>query len=698
MTLRNINVKAVYGGNERNEALRDFLIPALQCANSYDRVSGYFSSTSIGLAAKGISGLVSNGGKMRLVTSHILTQRDFEALSSGFSDLPDLTESTLRDFSSALMSTQNLEDKMKSDYVAAMCWLIAEGKLEIRIVVPEKSAANGFTKADLEKFHPKFGIITDEEGSQLVFSGSVNETQLGWAGNIENLSIYKSWSPDLHEYCESYFQDFEDYWNGVNLNGWKTVSLPEALKVGLIKMAPKGDFPDLAEWEEIEQDTIAKTRSPRQYQLAALEAWTKANRVGILEMATGTGKTYTSKLCVESAMDEGKLLTVVIAPYQHISDQWVEELDEFNPIQIGATGSWRSELQSIELNCKLGLIDNLVIVVVKNTAASEAFIAATNSLSGFFENYLLVGDEVHWLGAPSLQKALNPQANFRLGLSATPDRHFDEEGTNALKDYFGAESVYTFDLKSALEWKNEDGSVGVLAPYYYFPVFVELTPEEDAKYSKMSRMLAILQAKKVKTAKDLQDIESLRIRRADIAKSAKQKLPALQKLLIELGSDLKQCLIYCATFDQMDEAMAIARQAGIDTSSRITGLEAASKSDYFKGRSQREHILSSFAAGHHGVLFAIDCLDEGVDVPSAETGIILASSGNPKEFIQRRGRLMRRSPETGKESAKIYDMVVLQAKANTPENLRRIELHRVGEFAELAINRAEIHATIQEYL
>jgi superfamily II DNA or RNA helicase len=698
MTLKNMNVRAVYGGNERNQALREFLIPALQNAIYYDRVSGYFSSTSIGLAAKGLSGLVSNGGKMRLVTSHILTQRDFEALSSGLSDLPDLTEATLKDFSSALEANQSLEDKMKSDYVAAMCWLIGEGKLEIRIVVPDKGGANGLTKADLEKFHPKFGIITDAEDNQFVFSGSVNETQLGWAGNIENLSIYKSWSPDLHEYCLSYSKDFEDYWNGANLNGWRTVSLPEAIKVGLVQMAPKGDFPDITDWEDIDQEVVTKTRSPRQYQLEAVEEWVKAGRVGILEMATGTGKTFTSNLCVESALEEGKLLTVVVAPYQHISDQWVEELGKFDPIQIGATGSWRSELQSIELNCKLGLIDNLVIVVVKNTAASQDFIDATNSLGKFFENYLLVGDEVHWLGAPSLQKALNPEANFRLGLSATPDRHFDDEGTNALRDYFGAESVYTFDLKSALEWKNEDGSVGVLAPYYYFPVFVELTPEEDEKYSKMTRMLGIIQAKKVKTQKDYQDIESLRIRRADIAKSAEQKLPALEKLLIELGSNLQQCLIYCATFNQMEAAMAIARKTGIDTSSRITGLEAASKSEYFKGRSQREHILSSFAAGRHGVLFAIDCLDEGVDVPSAETGIILASSGNPKEFIQRRGRLMRRSPETGKESAKIYDMVVLQAKSNTPENLRRIELQRVREFAELAINRDEIYTVIDEYI
>jgi superfamily II DNA or RNA helicase len=698
MNLKDIDVRAVYGGNEKKLALRDFLIPALQNASNYDRVSGYFSSTSIGLAARGISGLVSNGGKMRLVTSHILTERDFEALASGFLDLPDLTESTLKEFSSALSGNGTLEDKMKSDYVRAMCWLIANGKLEIRIVVPDKFDGSALTKGDLEKFHPKFGIISDVQGDQFVFSGSVNETLLGWAGNIENLSIYRSWSPDLKEYCASYSRDFEDYWNGRNLNGWRTVSLPDALRAGLIEIAPKGEFPDLTNWEGPEEAVATAPRGPRQYQLDAVEAWTNAGRVGILEMATGTGKTFTSRLCVESAREAGKLLTVVIAPYQHISDQWVQELGKFDPIQIGATGSWRSDLQSIELNCKLGLIDNLVIVVVKNTAASQDFIAATNNLSEFFENYLLVGDEVHWLGAPSLQKALNPEANFRLGLSATPDRHFDDEGTEVLRDYFGAESVYEFDLKSALEWKNEDGTVGVLAPYYYFPVFVELTPDEDEKYSKMSKMLAILQSKKVKTAKEYQDIESLRIRRADIAKSARQKIPALEKLLSELGSDLKQCLIYCATFNQMDEAMAIARKTGIDTSSRITGLEAASKSDYFKGRSQREHILSSFAAGLHGVLFAIDCLDEGVDVPSAETGIILASSGNPKEFIQRRGRLMRRSPETGKESAKIYDMVVLQAKSNTPENLRRIELQRVGEFAELAINRDEIHAVIQEYL
>lgn len=697
MSLESINVKAVYGGHERKLALRDFLIPALEHATSYDRVSGYFSSTSIGLAARGISGLLANGGKMRLVTSHILTQRDFEALSSGLTDLPDLTDATLQDFSVAMSSKGTLEEKMKSDYVSAMCWLIAEGKLEIRIVVPENLEANGLTKTDLEKFHPKFGIIADSEGNKFVISGSVNETQLGWAGNIENLSIYKSWSPDLQEYCASYSRHFEDYWNGQNLNGWKTLSLPEALKFGLVQMAPKGVFPDITEWEEASEDEPTKTRRPREYQLAAVEAWTEAGRVGILEMATGTGKTFTSKLCIESAMESGKLLTVVIAPYQHISDQWVEELTKFNPIQIGATGSWRSELQSIQLNCKLGMIDNLVIVVVKNTASSEDFISAINGLANYFDNFLLVGDEVHWLGAPSLQKALNPEANFRLGLSATPDRHFDDEGTKALRGYFGSKSVYTFDLKRALEWKNDDGSVGVLAPYYYFPVFVELTADEDEKYSKLSKMLAILQSKKVKTAKDLQDIETLRIRRADIAKSAQQKLPALEKLLGELGSDLKQCLIYCATFDQMDQAMAIARKTGIDTSSRITGLETASKSEYFRGQSQREHILSSFASGRHGVLFAIDCLDEGVDIPSAETGIILASSGNSKEFIQRRGRLMRKSPETGKVHARIFDMVVLQAKSDTPENLRRVELERVDEFAELAINREEVLAMIKEY-
>jgi superfamily II DNA or RNA helicase len=698
ISLRDLNVRAVYGGNTPSSALKEFLIPALGKAISYQRVAGYFSSTIFALAAQGISGLVANGGRMQLVTSHVLSSRDYLALDSGSTELIDLESSIFNDFRQAATMYGDLATKMKSDYVKAMCWLLKEGLLEIKVVVPASTIASNVQSVEMEKFHPKFGIITDAKSDSLIFSGSVNETRLGWNGNVENLSIYNSWTMELQDYCTSYEKLFQDYWNGENIEGWTTISLPDAIKRDLISLAPEGSIPDLSEWETPDIQESDSRRKPREYQLTAISEWEKAGRVGLLEMATGTGKTFTAKNCLQSAMTEGSLITVVVAPYQHISDQWTTELEEFDPVQIGAKGNWRDQLQAIELKCTLGMVDNLVLVVVKNTASSRDFLKATNKLHAHFKNFLFIGDEVHWLGAKSLVNALNINANYRLGLSATPDRYFDEEGTGVLKNYFGGESIYEFGLKEALEWENEDGTIGVLAPYVYKPVFVELTQEENAEYQRLSKLIAQKSSKKNQTREDREEIEVLLNKRADVAKSAAQKIPALNNVLSDLGPSLQQCLIYCADFNQMEMAMGIARKIGIDTSSRITGLEGDGKSEYFKGKSQREHILENFANGKHSALFAIACLDEGVDIPSAEIGIILASSGNPKEFIQRRGRLMRRSPETGKTHAVIYDMVVLQGDLNTPDALRRTELKRVAEFAELAMNRLEVESLVAAQL
>lgn len=698
MGLRAISAKAVYGGSSNYQALHEFLIPALKESVSYERVAGYFSSTVLSVAAQGVAGLLANGGTMKLITSHSLTAKDIEALNN-FDFLGDeiVANSILDDFTSAIGDISSTAARMKSDYVKAMCWLLREGRLEIKLVVPGSHSQSRPSPGEFEKFHPKFGVLRDSWGDEIIFAGSVNETLLGWAGNLENLSVYKSWVPELREYCESYKQTFHRYWAGEDLGKWVCIPLPAAIKRGLISVAPEGEFPSLAEWEVHESAPDGKTfRSVRAYQKDALHAWERANRVGLLEMATGTGKTFTARQCIESAGEAGSLLTIVIAPYQHIADQWATELADRLPFQVGSRGNWKDELQGLVFQARLGILENLTITVVKNTAASSYFLRCIEDLAGQFDNYLLVADEVHWLGAPSLRRALDQKANFRLGLSATPDRYFDEEGTGILKAYFGGESVYKFDLKAALEWVQPDGTLGVLAPYIYKPIFVELTEDENEEYTKYSKRIAQISSNEFQSTEDSEEIERLLNLRAEIAKSAANKIPALKLVLTELTSSLKQCLIYCADFAQMGRAMEVSREIGIDSSSRITGIESSSKSDFYLGRSQREHILSNFADGLHAVLFAIDCLDEGVDIPSARIGIIMASSGNPKEFIQRRGRLMRRSPETGKTTATIFDMVVLQGDANLPDSLRRIELKRVAEFAELAINRTEVEALVRD--
>jgi superfamily II DNA or RNA helicase len=334
---------------------------------------------------------------------------------------------------------------------------------------------------------------------------------------------------------------------------------------------------------------------------------------------------------------------------------------------------------------------------VKNTASSDDFVSNLNALSEYFENFLFVGDEVHWLGATSFQRALNEKANLRLGLSATPQRYFDPEGTDVLKSYFGGEPIFEFSLRDALEWELPDGS-HVLCPYSYTPVFVDLTAEESLKYGAYSRKIAALLAVKKKTQAIREEIEMLRIQRAAIAKSAAEKVPKLSQLLDQIDEPLTQCIIYCSDTTQMNEVAGTLNSKGIFFQ-KITGAEGARSQTKYGNKSEREFYIENFARGELDVLLAIDCLDEGVDIPSARMGIILASSGNSKEFIQRRGRLMRNFP--GKEFAQLFDFVVLpedDSSEGPADALRDVEIRRILEFAEDAMNEEQIIETISHLL
>jgi superfamily II DNA or RNA helicase len=282
-------------------------------------------------------------------------------------------------------------------------------------------------------------------------------------------------------------------------------------------------------------------------------------------------------------------------------------------------------------------------------------------------------------------------------LSATPQRYFDPEGTEVLQKYFGGEPIFEFSLRDALNWKLPDGSF-VLCPYMYTPVFVDLTMEESLKYGAFSRRIATLMSIKKKTQAIREEIEMLRIQRAAIAKSAAEKVPKLDELLDQFKEPLTQCIIYCSDTTQMTSVAEVLNSKGIFFQ-KITGEEGARSQTKYGNKSEREFYIENFARGQLDVLLAIDCLDEGVDIPSAEMGIILASSGNSKEFIQRRGRLMRNFP--GKEFAKIYDFVVLpedDSSAGPADALRKIEIKRILEFAEDAMNEEQIVETISHLL
>jgi len=687
MSFQDLNLVGSYdSGFGDFDVVNHFYSPVLEQSVRYDRVAGYFSSRVFASAARGVAGLVRNGGKMRLITSHAFTPRDTASIQEYF-DKDDLSNELINDFVKSYQEFGNLTDSIAKSHISAMCWMLREGYLEIRVVVPNSADLTSISPEDFDKFHPKFGVFYDSESQCIAFSGSVNETEGAWKRNIENFDVYQSWVPGEDKWINPKIARFEKLWNGDLTGKWRTIDLPTAVKDKIISDFAPADFP-----KELDGEVEENLLGLWYYQTDAVEAWVNANRIGILEMATGTGKTRTAKACIASTSELGSLLTIVIAPYQHICDQWAKELSDFEPLTIGS--NWRKKLAEAHTEVSLGRRKNLTLIAVKNTAGSQDFVNALEEMLGDFENTLLVGDEVHWLGATAFRPALINGANFRLGLSATPARYFDEVGTDFLTDYFGG-SVYKLTLGDALKISTQDGG-RILSPYEYHPILVVLSEEELSNYRELSKKIA--QLRNMDDQYDVRkQLENLYNLRAAISKSADSKIPAVRELLLSLPKPLKQCLIYCADSVQLNEVAIILHELKID-SQQITGEESTVTSDKWNGMNEREFLIHNFAKGQLGVLLAIRCLDEGVDIPSASIGIILASSGNVKEFIQRRGRLMR--PFKGKDQAVIYDFCVLPESPDDPVKdlgLVQVELRRIEEFADDALNRSEVYDLIEAH-
>lgn len=460
----------------------------------------------------------------------------------------------------------------------------------------------------------------------------------------------------------------------------------------------------------LDQGGKVSSRKLRSYQQNAIDAWVDNGYRGILEMATGTGKTFTASKCIELFQSEySSTVTVVIAPSQSIASQWLENLSHFDPIAIYQEKSWQARIKDLLPALRMGLSQHFVLVVIQNTACKTVFRDLIEPLLEFAQSSLLVADEAHGLGSEVFRNALLPVYRGRLALSATPTRWFDEEGTEFITDYF-KDVVFVFGIHEALHWIDPDTGETPLCPYMYFPTFVGLDLDELEEYVSINAAVVEKFRKGVKLRKlksweddpEVQQLLDLLIERAGILKSAVQKIGALKNILLSQAS-IQGCLIYCSDRKQIEQVIPILRELGI-TYRPFTGEEGTSPLREYKGKSERDVILEEFEAGRIQVLVAMKCLDEGIDVPSAKLGIILASTTNPREFIQRRGRLLRRSP--GKKEAKIYDLVVSATSSldqgdlyeHVMKKITYKELVRVEAFSEDAINSNHASAQILEQL
>lgn len=654
MSFKQIYLKNCYDSDEDN-ILTDFYIPILSNAIHYKRIAGYFSSSSFALAASGLAKFIENGGIMQLIVNIGLPEQDVEAIKRGLKSPKEIIDEMM------INNLDSLESELIRNHVQALAWMVAKRKLDIKIAIVDEN---------IGIFHQKTGILEDQEGNKVSFSGSDNESASGWAFNIEEFKVFKNWENSEKHFLESDIKRFEKFWNNM---GSRTivVDFPDALRKKLISMAPK-DSNDLdAVLKYISRSHQKKKKTLRDYQESAINSWINNDHKGIFEMATASGKTFTAISCIGRVETEvNGLLVIVACPFQHLVTQWKKELEDcgYEAYEIyGNKNKWSGHIANKILDLKLGYCKKSCFITTYDTLASEYFIEMMDKVT---VPIFFIGDEIHCSGSSKRSQGLLNKFVYRLGLSATPSRWFDDEGTKIILDYFD-KTVFEFTINDAIKR-------GFLTPYEYNPHFVSLEERELKEYRDLGRKMAMLSSKKDSINK--KKFELLGIRRQSIVKNAHNKLSEFDNILDDI-KEIDKCLVYCSP-QQIERVMEIMTMKGI-LFHRFTAEEDVE---------ERENILKNFENGIYKSLVAMKCLDEGVDVPATKTAIILASSGNPREFIQRRGRVLRIFP--GKVKSIIHDIIVVPkidaiSDTNYIELEKRIlikELSRLKEFADSSIN------------
>lgn len=659
----------------RDDIAKAFYLPCMGRAVEYDRAVGYFRSTAFIVAWPALRDFVERGGKLRVLCSQVLAGEDIDALERGYSARADelLASRLLEEVRSIL------RDDVLREPARILAALVARGTIELQIAVLRESATRGSSG---RIFHDKLGIFRDSSGNIVIFKGSMNETWTGLAadGNLESIDVAASWlgARDLERARteESYFLDlWRNRYPTLNVRPFPTVAREE------LERAADPDWDSalsrlLSETDEPAEPIDARGRSLRPHQAAGLASWATNGRRGILAFATGSGKTFTAISAIREAIAERGETVVVVVPDQVLFGQWFTELEETLAdlaVRILRAGSgYTSWRDSLKLWTSPGITPRLVLATVQ-TAASEDF--RTQLAAG--EHLMLVADEVHRLGSPHHRQLLDERLfGARLGLSATPERAGDAIGTDALLSFFRGVLEPRYTLADAVR-------DGVLTRYFYRPHTVMLTDEEVTEWRAFTKEIGQLRGRMASgdSTAGLEDrLQRLYIKRARVVKHADAKIPLAVLVLRTEYQRGQRWIIYCEDLGQLNAVCQALQAQGIQSMPFHSQMDG-DRAETLKWLDRRG-----------GILVAIKCLDEGVDVPSVTHALILASSKNPREFIQRRGRVLRIAPK--KSLAYVHDAIVLPPKPEASDGERLAdpitagELARAVEFAQHADNPA----------
>lgn len=682
----------------------EFYINVIPLCKTIHLKLGYFSSKALRLLAPSFAQFIHNGGQLNIITNHFVYGDDKELINKKISVIEEFDFNDLEKIQRELTSSSR-------HFFNCLKYMIAKGQLRITPVMLKPARMTHF----------KQGVFTDKDGNEIFMDGSCNFTASGLLENAETLSICRLWASDFEqskghgkkaemerilnkENPDYRYLSDKELQNAVDSIG-EDKSLEELLndetellrsesrsfsKVATIIKKAEKKLQALVE-EEKRNPKFPFPSGPRSYQKEAFDKWKEAQYKGIFLMATGTGKTITSLNCLlELYGDEGFYQSIILVPGKTLLRQWIDEVRSFNFTTIFPCSSefpdWEQKLKLLQSNFKFNKKKSFVIITTYNTFTSTRF---QKYLFNLPSTALLIADEAHNIGSPNVKKIL-PKLHLtrRIALSATIKRQYDDDGNRVIEETFASTYPYTynFPMSKAIE-------TGALCKYNYYPHFVTLREEEKIEYIEISKELVKYFDFETNRFKESDYVQMLLIKRKRIIHKARNKLDVFNQILQKHYKETKSLdysFVYAPEGEYEEDD--VGNKNILDEFIKVFETNFPSKRAYaFTGETQgREKTLSLFQQGFITTLFSMKCLDEGVDVPRTELAIFCSSSGNPRQFIQRRGRVLRKHEE--KDFALIHDMIVLPAINPDEETFkyeRKLlidEITRVVYFASLAMN------------
>jgi superfamily II DNA or RNA helicase len=710
LTFKEMNPLDEYDTDD-HDTLNDFWLPALSCSEIFYRGVGYFSSSSFTKMIKGLQYFLKRrNAKIILVVGEIITNKDFEEIKIGYErkglakykGVFERVESRLGN----IIDEMDSHGRVSCDLLST---LIASDRLEIKIALTDEEGI----------FHKKIGYFRDIEGNEMTISGSDNMTSNALISNIEQFDVYTSWRGSDENRFDKKKKKVFDLVEQENFNKYRVFDFPKALldKYFVTRGMDK-DFSDLGAPGIFEppKEPVEKLKKPcipkelnnkdfeiHEHQKEAIHKWYSEGHKGILMHATGSGKTIASIYAATTIYDRieknGNSLGLMISvPYIDLADQWSDVLKIFqwNPVVCHSETNWKDILSSQVGAFNNGSINNICIVVTNSTmSTSELFKENIKSINK--DNLMFIGDECHHHTTEAKKNAIPLESEYILGLSATPFHYRDEVKAATTREIYGDVS-HVFTLKDAIE-------KGILSPFKYEVSQVYLTEDEMVQYRDLSRRIAAASGGENTASNDA--LNSLAAERSRLLTSSSNKIPALiEKIRDKDPSPFTLFYVGDGRVEDGDLAGEEVEESmrQISAVTRVLDRYKWTKSQFTanESRNERKSILKNFKSKMTEAIIAIRCLDEGIDIPLCNEAYLIASTRDRRQYIQRAGRLLRKSEN--KSEAIIHDFLMFPTVLEKDDmqeneiNLIKNEINRARHFISHSNNPAEQIKIIDNWL